>query len=184
MPVRLKRRLLTVEEYHRMGEVGILQEKGLELIKGEIIEMSPIGSKHAALVEKLKTQLLIALHGKVNVRVQNPIIIGDFSEPEPDIAVVKFRPDYYAESHPKAEDTFLVIEVADSSLEYDQEIKLPLYASAGVPEVWILDFSNQKIEVYHSPFSDSYQSKKILRLNDEVSAQKIDFQSTVSDLFI
>lgn len=184
MSVVLKRRLLTVDEYHLMGEVGILNDRGIELINGEIIEMSPIGSRHAAIVEKVKDLLVIHLQGKAIVRVQNPLITSTLSEPEPDIAVVKFRSDYYLENHPKSEDTYLIIEVADSSLEYDREIKLPLYASDGISEVWIMDLNSKQIEVYHSPQNDKYQHSKVISLEEKLSAQLLDFSALAKNLFI
>ena len=184
MPVRLKRRLLTVEEYHKMGEVGILKEKGLELINGEIIEIGPIGSKHAAIVEKTKDQLYKTLFGKVIIRIQNPIETNKYSELEPDIAVVQFRSDYYVDAHPNKNEIFLIIEVADTSIEYDKEIKLPVYASSGIPEVWIMDVNKQTIEVYHSPIEKRYLNKQILRPDDTISARLIDFSIKVEDLFV
>ena len=182
MSVKLKRRLLKVEEYHRMGEVGILNEKGIELINGEIIEMTPIGSQHAAIVEKTKDLLVIALHKKAIVRVQNPIITSDFSEPEPDIAVVKFRADYYANHHPKAEDTLLVVEVADSSLEYDREVKLSIYASAEILELWIVNLRDKQVEIYYTPSDGTYKDKELAGFGDSISAQSIHFSMAAADI--
>lgn len=182
MAVKLKRRLLSVEDYHLMGKVGILNEKGIELINGEIIEMSPIGSKHAAIVEKIKDLLVIFLHKKAIVRVQNPIFTNKFSEPEPDLAIVKFRTDYYIDHHPKPEETFLVIEIADSSLEYDREVKLPIYALAGIPEFWIINLKDKQIEIYTVPSDNIYKEKKLATLEDVVIANSIDFSLAVRDV--
>ena len=183
MPVKLKRRLLTVDEYHLMGEVGILRESGTELIKGEIIERSPIGSKHAAIVEKVKDLLILRLRQKAQVRVQNPIVLGTHSEPEPDIAIVKYRSDYYLEQHPGGQDTLLIIEVSDSSKAYDREIKLPLYAESGIPEVWIIDLVDEQVEVYHSPKKNSYEFSEILKRNAQISPREFEFSIAVERIF-
>lgn len=163
MPIQVNKRLISVSDYHKMGEVGILSESGLELIKGEIIHMSPIGSQHAAMVEKLKDILVFQLHGKALVRSQNPIILSDFTEPEPDICVVNFRDDYYSEKHPESREVLLVIEVADTSLEYDREVKLPLYAEAKIPELWIFNLQERYLEQFSSPENGKYSSHTILK---------------------
>lgn len=184
MAVVLKRRLLTVEEYQLMAEVGILKERGIELINGEIIEMSPVGSKHAATVEKAKDFLVLALQGKALVRVQNPLTLDTLSELEPDIAIVKSREDYYLAAHPTAEDTLLIIEVANSSLDYDREIKAPLYARNGVPEYWILNLLENQLEVFHSPENDVYKHQATIEFGGQASATTIDLAVELRDLFI
>ena len=163
MAVHLEQRLLTVEEYHKMAEAGILGENDkVELLNGQLIKMSPIGSKHAALVEKTRDLLREVLGNKAMVRARNPVILGDLSEPEPDIAIVGYKENYYADRHPKQEEIFLVIEVADSSLEKDRQAKLPIYAAAGIPEYWIVNLENRSLEVHRSPAAHTYQSKLIL----------------------
>ena len=128
MAVQLEQRLITVYEYHKMEESGILTEADkVELLNGQIIHMSPIGSHHAACVEKMDEYLKKLLAGKAMVRAQNPIVLDDLSEPEPDISIVKFKENYYADQHPIPSEIYLVIEVADTSLEKDREAKLPLY---------------------------------------------------------
>ncbi|MEM9934343.1 MAG: Uma2 family endonuclease [Bacteroidota bacterium] len=156
MPIQVNKRLISVSDYHKMGEVGILSESGLELIKGEIIQMSPIGSQHAAMVEKLKDILIFQLHGKALVRSQNPIILSNFTEAEPDICVVSKREGYYAGGHPSPKDIYLLVEMADYSLAYDREIKLPIYAEAGIKEVWIFNLVDKHVEVYTSPSNGQY----------------------------
>lgn len=163
MPIQVNKRLISVSDYHKMGEVGILSESGLELINGEIIYMNPIGSQHAAMVEKLKDVLVFQLHGKALVRSQNPIILSDFTEPEPDICVVKFRDDYYSEKHPESSEVLLIIEVADTSLEYDREVKLPLYAEAKIPELWIINLQEKYLEQFSSPENGKYHSHTIFK---------------------
>jgi Uma2 family endonuclease len=143
----------SVEEYHRMGEVGIFSEdERVELIDGRILEMSPIGSQHAAYVTLLH-RALRAVEETAIVRIQNPIILDDETEPQPDIAVVKFKSNVYVDSHPYPEDVLLIIEVAETSLVEDREIKLPRYASSGVPEVWIVNLIENIVEVYREPLT-------------------------------
>ncbi|BAY30486.1 hypothetical protein NIES2107_23310 [Nostoc carneum NIES-2107] len=158
MTVQLLRRKFTVEQYHKMLESGILTENDrVELIRGEIIEMSPIGTKHAACVNRL-INLLVQLLGKhVIVAAQNPIRLNDNSEPQPDVALLKPRDDFYATAHPQPQDIFLLIEVADSTIEYDREQKIPLYAEANIIEVWIVDINEQIVEVYQQPTAAGYQ---------------------------
>jgi Uma2 family endonuclease len=145
----------TVEEFHQMASAGLLDETDrVELIEGEMIDMAPIGSKHAYLVDKL-AQVLTRKCGSQLVRVQNPIRMGERSEPQPDIAVVKGR--NYMEAHPTAVDVLLVVEVSDSTLEYDRDIKLGLYARHGIPEVWLLDVNAREITVYREPAEGQYR---------------------------
>jgi Uma2 family endonuclease len=145
------RRLFTVPEYHRLGEAGILTEHDrAELIEGEIIQMTPIGSEHAACVDRLN-RLLQRPDSPLIVRVQNPIWLSDHSEPQPDICLLRSREDYYAAGHPGPRDVLLVVEVADTSLEYDRTTKLSLYATAGIPEVWVVDVNSARVEVFTDP---------------------------------
>lgn len=159
IPIQVSRYSFTVAEYRRMGEVGIISEDDrVELVCGEIIEMSPIGERHAACVDALSELLRERLKRTVNVRVQNPIQLDDYSEPQPDIAVLKRRDDFYRHAHPRPEDILLIIEVSDSTLEYDRKVKLPLYAGAGIPEAWLVNLPEERIEVYGGPAGDQYQT--------------------------
>ncbi|MCB1035695.1 MAG: Uma2 family endonuclease [Acidobacteria bacterium] len=143
-----------------MAEAGVFaRNRRLELIEGEIIEMSPIGRRHAARVRlliQLLGQKLVA--GEAILDVQDPIVLGDHSEPQPDLALLKPRADFYSEMHPRPEDVFLLIEVADSSLAYDREAKVPLYARYGVPEVWIADLEGKIVEVLREPTETGYSN--------------------------
>ena len=157
------RRPLTVAEYHRMGEVGILAERDrVELIEGELVAMSPIGSRHAGTVNALNRLIVSAVGERAVVSVQNPIQLDDRTEPEPDIAVLKPRQDDYRQATPRPDDVLLVIEVADTSVEYDRTVKLPLYAGHGIPEVWIVNLVAAEVEVWRTPAGDRYES--VLRL--------------------
>ncbi|BAY25819.1 hypothetical protein NIES2100_56270 [Calothrix sp. NIES-2100] len=158
MTVQLLRRKFTVEQYHKMIESGILTaDDRVELIRGEIIEMSPIGTKHAACVKCLNKLLSTKLRDRVLIAIQDPVELDNNSQPQPDVALLKPRDDFYATAHPQPQDIFLLIEVADSTIEYDREQKIPLYAQANIIEVWLVDINEQIIEVYQQPTPAGYQ---------------------------
>lgn len=160
----------TISQYHQMSEAGILSENDkVELINGEIIEMSPIGRRHAACVDRINRLFSNILGIKVIVRVQNPILLNNLSEPEPDIALLKPRTDFYESGHPQPEDIFLLIEVADSSIEYDRDVKIPLYASSGITEVWLVDIYQQVIIVYRYPSENGYRDIQTLSPGEKLS---------------
>jgi Uma2 family endonuclease len=153
----LRRRRFTVEEYHQMGEVGILrEEERVELIEGEIVQMNPIGSRHMRCVNELNWLLGQQIRDRgLRVSVQNPIRLNGGLEPQPDLAVL--RAGDYADSLPGPEDVLLAIEVSDTTLGYDRNVKLPLYARAGIREAWIADLPNEAIERYTDPSEDGYR---------------------------
>ncbi len=155
----LTRRRFTVEEYHRMGEAGILPEdERVELIEGEIVKVTPIGARHAGSVNRLNSLWTSRLGNRVVVQIQNPIELrGVDSELQPDVALLRPRPDFYFKSHPEAADVFLLIEVADTTVELDRRVKIPLYAKAGVREAWLLDLNADRVEVYRQPSPDGYR---------------------------
>jgi len=183
MSIQVSKRLITAEEYHKMAEVGILQERGLELINGEIIEMTPIGSRHLSCVNFLNELLLEQLGRKVIVSIQNPVRISKYNEPEPDIAILKRTEKRYADRLPTADDVLLVIEVADTSIDYDRNIKLPIYAKSGIPEYWIVNLDRQEIEAYYQPFENAYRHRVLLRSGDTLKAQDIELEIPVESLF-
>ena len=185
MAVKLAQRLIAVEEYYKMAEADILDENDrVELIDGKIIEMSPIGSKHAGCVDKIVALLNRLNRPDILIRGQHPIRLGKYSEPEPDVAVVKFSPDYYSSNHPSAKDILLVIEVSASSLEYDREVKLPLYASAKIPECWIINLQKKEIETYHSPVGNRYKNTELFLLDDEIFIRPAGVAFQVSELVV
>jgi hypothetical protein len=156
------RRLLTVDEYHRMGEAGILTEDDrVELIEGELVAMAPIGSEHVAASNELTRLLVQAVAGRVIVSVQNPVRLTRRSEPQPDFAVLRPRADYRT-ILPRPEDALLVVEIAASSLDYDRAVKLALYARSRIPEVWIVNLAAGEAETYRSPVGDGYGSVAIV----------------------
>ncbi|MBI1924481.1 Uma2 family endonuclease [Candidatus Poribacteria bacterium] len=136
-----------------MGEVGILKEdERVELIDGIITKMNPIGSEHAGCVNKLNRHFSRALSlDDATIGVQNPIVLDDGTEPEPDLALLKPREDAYADAHPRPANVLLVVEVADTTIEEDRTVKLPRYAAAGIPEVWLVNIPDRRIEVYQTP---------------------------------
>jgi len=155
-----RRHLITVGEYLQMGAAGILgPEARVELIDGEIIDMPPIGAPHAGGVNRLLAALSGTLAGRVVVSAQNPILLGDISAPLPDLALLRPRDDYYAQAHPGPGDVLLLIEVADSSLAYDRETKLPLYAHFKIPEVWLVDLIGRHLDVYRDPDGVRYTTQ-------------------------
>ena len=156
-------RLLTVQEYHRMAEAGIFHpEERLELIAGQVIRMSAKGTAHESAITRTERLLRQRLGEQVLLRLQSPIQLDDYSEPEPDIAVVMPNPLDYDDHHPCPEEVFLLIEVADSSLKYDREVKALAYAKSGIADYWILDVNQRKLHVYRLPSPDGYQSETIL----------------------
>jgi len=174
MSVQIARRHFNIAEYYRMAAAGVLLEDDrVELIEGEIIEMNPIGSRHAACVGRL-TELLGRLAGDQAILwVQNPVQVNDYSEPLPDVALLKRRDDFYAQANPQATDVLLIIEVADSSVEYDHEIKLPLYARAGIPEVWLVNLPKDVIEIYTQPLNDTYREIRLVRRGESLASQSL-----------
>jgi Uma2 family endonuclease len=174
MSVAIEKWVFTVDEYHRMSEAGILSEDDrVELIEGEIVKMSPIGSLHAACVKRLNTLLNRKVGQEAIVSVQDPIRLDDYSEPEPDIALLRPRADFYARSHPTAADVLLIIEVADTSLEYDRTVKLPLYAQAGIPEVWLASLPEDRVEAHSEPVNGIYQKVRYARRGESISAERL-----------
>ncbi len=153
------RRRFTTDEYHRMAEIGVLlEDERVELIEGEILHMSPKGSRHNACINRFTALLAGRLGDAAILSVQNSIRIDQYSEPEPDVAVLRPRDDYYETTLPSPADVLLLIEIADTSLAYDRGLKLPLYARAGITEVWIVDLTGDAIERHTDPADGMYRS--------------------------
>jgi len=153
------RHRLTRRDYHRMGEAGILGTNDrVELLEGQLVDMSPIGPRHAIVTDNLTRLLGMAFAGRVWVRCQNPVVLNDGSEPQPDIALVRWPWHGYPDTHPGPGDIFLLIEVADSSRDFDRTVKVPLYAQAGVREVWIVDLTTDAVFVHRGPSGEGYAS--------------------------
>jgi Uma2 family endonuclease len=152
------RHRFTVDEFHRMGEAGILSEgERVELIHGEIVEMTPIGSAHAACVRDLDEWLQPTLRGEAVVSAQQPLIVEYDGEPIPDIVILRMRPDRYRKSHPTSADAVLIIEVSDSSVLFDRNVKSRMYARASVPEYWVVDLPRGRVAVFQTPEGGEYR---------------------------
>ena len=152
----LPRHRWTVADFDRMFGSGLLDETDrVELIEGELIDMASVGSRHAYTVDSIARMLQRLVGSRYLVRVQNPLRLGESSEPQPDIAVVRDRS--YAAAHPEAADVLLLIEVADTTLEFDRDIKLPLYARHGIPECWLIDVAGSQLSIHREPAEGEYR---------------------------
>lgn len=179
------KRLFTRDEYYAMAEAGILKpEDRVELIEGEIYRMTPIGNRHALCVTLLNDRLsVLAVREQLSVSPQNPVHLNDFSEPQPDLALIERRQIGLSRSHPSPGEIYLVIEVAESSLDYDQRRKVPLYARNGVPEVWVVDLTRHLIEVHREPARDGYRSVQRLHQGDRIAPQAFpDFEIDIASI--
>ena len=182
LPGRFK---LDVHAYHRMAEAGIFDDaRRVELIEGEIIEMPPIGPRHLNLVNRLNRALVSAAGERAVVSVQNPVLLPEHSQPEPDLVLFRPEVDARGEAMPVASDILLAIEVADSTSRYDLDVKVPLYAAHGVPEVWIVDVRAQRIDRFVGPGEHGYASSDAPALSSPLSlAAAPDILVALSGLF-
>jgi Uma2 family endonuclease len=163
MALQIQRRLFSIDEYERMIASGVFPpDDRSELIRGEIVEMAPIGLRHAACVARIQAFFSEALGRKAIVWVQNPVRLLGNSLPQPDLALLKPRDDFYEAVRPMPSEVFLVVEVSDSTVAYDTKVKVPLYAEAGIPQVWIVNLQDNVVAVYSSPASGTYASSQRL----------------------
>ena len=157
-PVQSWEKRFSVSEYYRMAEAGILgEDERVELVEGVIVALAEMGSRRAARVDRLNQHLNSLAGGETLVRVQSPIRLDDASEPGPDLALLKPREDFYSSEHPGPGDILLVIEVSDTSAEYDVEVKLPLYARSEIPETWLVNLTSETVEVHSRPAPGGYR---------------------------
>ena len=182
-PAREKRKF-TVAEYYRMAEVGILHHtERVELLDGEIIVMAPIGIPHATGVRRMERVLHQALGAAAAISVQNPIRLDDHSEPEPDIALLRFREDDYATAHPGPADILVVMEVSDSTLDFDREVKSKRYAAAGIPEMWVMNLPGDCLDRLDQPGPAGYARHTVFRRGEKISPAALpDLELAVADL--
>lgn len=161
-----QRHRYSVQDYYRMAETGILPPQArVELIEGEIVDMTPIGSRHSGYTDRLSQLLFKSVESHAIVRVQSPIHLGTFTEPQPDITLLRAREDFYSSAHPTSADILLVIEISDSSLDYDRGVKLPLYAQHGIPECWLVNLNDRVISRHFEPGPAGYQRAEVIQGN-------------------
>jgi Uma2 family endonuclease len=160
----------SAEDYHRLAELGILSpDSRVELIEGAIHDMSPIGPLHSGVVIRLSRFFNLQAKNRWTVSTQNPVGLDNYSEPQPDLVLLKPAPEDYTQHHAAPDDVFLLIEVADSSLDFDRGKKLQVYARAGIAEVWIINLPESVIEVYREPHFTGYEKKTVLRAGDKAA---------------
>lgn len=178
------RRLFTVDDYHAMTRAGILSEDDrVELIEGEIVVMSPVGSRHAACVDILAESLIRAADHRTAVRVQSPIGLGESTEPQPDVCVLRRRGDAYSESLPQPDDVLLIIEVSDTSLDFDRRVKARLYARHGIRHFWLVDLAGRTVEAHEGPGPDDYGERSVHAVGDRVPVPGLEIDLEVGTLF-
>ena len=177
-------RRFTVDEYYKMAEIGILNEDDrVELIEGQIVEMERKSPRHASCVDRLTNFLPIKLDDRAILSVHNPVRFDKFSEPVPDVMLLSRQDDFYASGHPGSGDVMLLIEVSDTTLRYDRDVKLPIYSRVGIPEVWIIDLHSRQLEVFTQPSPEGYSSSRILNPGDSASPSAFaDISLAVDDI--
>lgn len=182
---QIRRYQFTVDDFARMGETGIFSSNvRVELIDGEVRLMSPIGARHAGIVNRIVAQLNRRLQGQAILAVQNPVVLSDFTEPQPDIAVLRARDDFYSQAHPTPPDVLLIIEVADTSLEYDRDEKVPHYAQVGIAEVWLVDLVQDVVTQFTRPADSSYREARAWTRGEVMRTSCLaELEIPVDDLF-
>jgi len=179
----LKRKLITCADYHRMAEAGILDpDERIELIHGELIEMSPSGPLHSSIITRMHRLLQNTLGDNALIFAQSPIRIPPYSEPEPDLAVVQWQSDFYANRHPEPTDILWLVEVSDTSLAKDEMVKAPLYAAAGIQVFWIVNIAMHQLEVFSGPTTLDYKQRDIFQLGDQVILPDMDLKVSLLEL--
>ena len=170
MASRLLKGPFTVDAYQRLAELGVLRENDrVELIAGQVVEMTPLGPRHAACVDRLTRGFSALVADRAIVRVQSPIVLGRHAAPQPDVALLRPPIERYADAHPGAPDVLLVVEVADTSGDYDRSVKMPLYARAGIPEAWLVNLPADRIQVYRDPAGGEYSSVRFVSRGDTIT---------------
>lgn len=163
--------IFTTEKYHQMIVAGILTKNDpIELIQGDLLTKHPIGIRQASCVKRLNYVFSVSLSKEAIISIHNPIQLSDISEPEPDVALLVYHDDYYANGLPTAEDVYLVIEVSDTTLGFDRTVKLPMYAQAGIAEVWIVNLIDNAIELYREPVAGKYTVRMRMTRDKDITA--------------
>lgn len=185
MATALQRYRFTVEDLAQMVQAGIIPpEKRVELLAGEIVEMTPISPRHAACVDRVANRLFGLVRDRAILRIQSPVTLPPASQPQPDLALLRPREDFYASSHPGPADVLLLVEVAESSRSYDLGVKVPLYAQAGIPEVWVLDLETERLLVFREPSPQGYKLQRLCTGEDRLAPLAFpDLEVTAGELF-
>lgn len=177
---------ITIDLYQQMGEKGLLtREDRVQLIEGEILEMPPIGPRHGSVTGRLAKWLYRAVGDAAIIRLDNPVNLGEYSQPQPDLMLLQPRADDYVASHPRPDDVLLLVEVSDSTLELDKGRKLELYARFAVREYWVIDVNSRSIEVYSDPAGSEFQSAVEYRSEDTIAPRALpQVRTAVKELFV
>jgi Uma2 family endonuclease len=174
MPVEITKRRFDVDEYHRMGEAGILTEDDrVELIDGEIVAMTPIGPRHNASVDRLNRRLVTELGDRAIVRVQGSVRLDRHQEPQPDVVLLRPRADFYASRLPGPADILLIIEISESSAGYDRDVKARIYASTGVREYWLVDLEHRSLSRHTEPEGNSYRQVRLYQRGESIAPEAL-----------
>jgi len=182
MSVQTQKRLFTVQEYHLMSEAGVFaNHERVELIEGEIIQMAAIGTRHASCVKRLNRRFSVIPEEITILGVQDPIQLTERTEPQPDVVLLQPRADYYETAHPIPSEVLLLVEVSDSTVNFDRDVKVPNYARSGIQEVWLWDLEANCLEVYREPTANGYTSIQKFERGEIVSPLAFpDFQVSVN----
>ena len=174
----------TVEAFNRMAEAGVFgEEERVELIDGEVYKVSPANPPHSAIVNQLAKLLILRLHDAFTVRIQSPNVVSRHSQPEPDVLVADAKTDMYMTAHPTSEDTVVAIEVSDTTYRFDRNKKLPMYARARVPAVWIVDVKRRRIETFVDPEDETYKTTQVVERGGRVTVPGTDVTVDVAEIF-
>ncbi|MEB3342654.1 Uma2 family endonuclease [Okeania sp.] len=172
MVVQLSRKLFTVDQYNKILDAGVFTEnERVELIRGEIVKMSPMGIHHSACVKCLAELFILRLAQTVTVGIQDSVRLNNTSEPQPDISLLQRRPDFYRTQQPQPENVFLLIEVSDTTIKYDREVKVPLYAENNIVEVWLVNLNEKCLEVYRQPKGNGYENMQTFKKGETMTIQ-------------
>ena len=185
MPVALRKKRFTVDEYHRMGQVGILSEDDrVELIDGEVVAMTPIGTRHNACVSCANRALVMAAGDAAIVLPEGSVRLGRHDEPQPDLVLLRPRADFYAARHAGPDDILVIVEIADSSLAYDEDVKARLYAESGIPEYWLADLSANVVWRYSTPEGGVFRTRDAFRRGQSLAPQLLPACVVAVDVFL
>ena len=184
MPTETTRKLFTVQNYYRMAEVGILTEQDrVELIEGEVVELSPKGKRHAMTVNRAGMLFARGIGDEAVVSIQNPAHLDDYNEPQPDVVLIRPREGFYGTGHPEPGDVLLLIEVAETSLRFDRKVKVPIYARSGIREVWIVDLNTDVIHIFRNLSEGGYSEITTKSRGESISLEAFpDFSIRVDEL--